>query len=163
MIHLSICPFLQAPEGRPDPCVLAFHQSLCPQGLAWRNSMAHPHSQKLCLWPPPQSTSVSLCPCQPSTISLYSFSHLLSGESVLLFSHYDEEGGQGVTEPLATAWSSEVLLEMGSGALLTLSSSHTAICRALCEHAARSYSDQGQLCGPGSHCGDQGHLPQVPQ
>lgn len=39
----------------------------------------------------------------------------------------------------------------------------TAICRALCEHAARSHPDQGQLRGPGSHCGHQGHLPQVPQ
>lgn len=38
-----------------------------------------------------------------------------------------------------------------------------AICRALCEHAAGPHPDQGQLCGPGGHRGNQGHLPQVPE
>lgn len=38
-----------------------------------------------------------------------------------------------------------------------------AISRALCQHTARPYPNQGQLCGAGGHCGHQGHLPQVPQ
>lgn len=38
-----------------------------------------------------------------------------------------------------------------------------AISRALCQHTARSHTDQGQLCGAGGHCSHQGHFSQVPQ
>lgn len=38
-----------------------------------------------------------------------------------------------------------------------------AISGALCQHSARPHPNQGQLCGAGGHCGNQGHLPQVPQ
>lgn len=39
----------------------------------------------------------------------------------------------------------------------------TAIGGALRQHPAGPHPDQGQLCGPGGHRGNQGHLPQVPE
>lgn len=100
-----------------------------PQGLAWKSSKGLPCSQTLS-WPSPQSNSLSLCPCHPRTIILYSVSHLLPAESVL-FSCCEKEGGQSVTEPLTKACWSEALLEMGAGLTHTLLFPHSNLLSAV--------------------------------